>query len=66
VTETLAVASESARRVRENIGFAIAYNTIAVPLAMLGLATPPLAAAAMSGSSLAVVGNALRLSRRRA
>ena len=66
VTETLAVASDSARRVRENIGLAIAYNAIAVPLAMLGLVTPPLAAAAMSGSSLAVVGNALRLSRRRA
>lgn len=66
MTETLAVASDSARRVRENIGLAIAYNAIAVPLAMLGLVTPPLAAAAMSGSSLAVVGNALRLSRRRA
>ncbi len=65
VAETLAVARQSARRVRENIGFAIAYNVIAVPLAMLGLVTPPLAAAAMSGSSLAVVGNALRLTRRR-
>jgi P-type Cu2+ transporter len=66
VAETLAVARQSARLVRENLGFAIAYNALAVPLAMLGLVTPPLAAAAMSSSSVIVVGNALRLARRRA
>jgi len=61
VTETLAAARASAQRVRENIGFAIAYNLLAVPLAMIGIVTPLIAAIAMSGSSLAVVGNALRL-----
>lgn len=66
VTELVAVARQSQRLVRENIGFAILYNALAVPLAMLGLVTPPLAALAMSSSSLIVVGNALRLSRRRA
>ncbi|MBV8651129.1 MAG: HAD-IC family P-type ATPase, partial [Alphaproteobacteria bacterium] len=66
ITETLAVARRSASLIRENLGFALAYNALAVPLAMLGLVTPLLAAAAMSASSLIVVGNALRLAGRRA
>jgi len=63
VTEALAVARRSLALVRENIAFAILYNALAVPLAMLGLATPLIAALAMSSSSLIVVGNALRLTR---
>jgi P-type Cu2+ transporter len=61
VSETLAVARRSQKLVHENIGLAIAYNALAVPLAMLGLVTPPLAAFAMASSSLIVLGNALRL-----
>ena len=63
VTEVLGVARQSLRLVRQNIGFALIYNALAVPLAMLGLVTPPVAALAMSSSSLIVVGNALRLAR---
>jgi P-type Cu2+ transporter len=65
VIELIDTAAASRRLVRQNIAASIAYNFVAVPVAILGLLTPFLAAIAMSGSSLAVVGNALRLARRR-
>jgi Cu2+-exporting ATPase len=45
---------------RGNIGLSLAYNSLTVPLAIAGLVTPWLAAAAMSGSSLLVISNSFR------
>jgi len=65
IIEVLLVAHGARRRALENFGIAIGYNFIFVPLAVIGLATPLIAAIAMSASSIAVTANALRLSRQR-
>lgn len=57
----LAIARQARLRILQNFGMAAAYNLVAVPVAFAGLATPLIAALAMSASSLSVSLNALRL-----
>lgn len=63
VAATIAIARKARALMMENLWFAVLYNAIAVPVAIAGFATPLVAAAAMSGSSLVVTLNALRAAR---
>lgn len=61
VADALRTAGLARRRIKENFAISIGYNVVAVPLALVGLATPLAAAAAMSLSSITVSLNAMRL-----
>jgi Cu+-exporting ATPase len=63
VPEAIRIARATLRKIRENLVFAFAYNTAAIPLAALGFLSPVIAGAAMALSSVSVVTNALLLRR---
>ena len=63
VAEAVIVARRARALMSENLWLAVVYNAVAVPVAIAGLATPLIAALAMSGSSLLVTLNALRAKR---
>ncbi len=63
IVEARALSRATIATIRQNLVLAFAYNVLAIPLAALGILTPIWAAAAMSLSSVSVIGNSLRLRR---
>ncbi len=61
IYEALMLSRRVYRAIKENLALSLLYNTVAVPLAVMGYVNPLFAALAMSLSSLSVVGNSVRI-----
>ncbi|MFW5425998.1 MAG: heavy metal translocating P-type ATPase [Methylophagaceae bacterium] len=61
VAEAKKLADQTLQTIKQNIAISISYNLIMVPMAMLALVSPLIAALTMPISSLLVIGNAVRI-----
>ena len=65
VVKAIRISDATLRKIKQNLGWALGYNTAMIPLASLGLLQPVLAAAAMAFSSVSVLSNSLLFRRYR-
>ncbi len=63
VVNSIKLSRATMRNIKQNLFWALFYNTVGIPVAALGFLNPVLAGAAMAFSSVSVVTNALRLKR---
>jgi Cu+-exporting ATPase len=61
IVQAIKLSRDTARTIRQNLLLAFLYNGLCVPLAAVGMISPMWASAAMSLSSVSVIGNSLRL-----
>ena len=61
IARAFEISAATLRIIRQNLAWAFGYNLVAIPLAVLGIIVPGVAAAAMASSSVIVVTNSLRL-----
>jgi len=61
--DLMEMARKTQQKVRQNITWALGYNILVLPLAMMGLLSPWVAVIGMSLSSIIVVSNSIRLLR---
>ncbi|WP_160725116.1 heavy metal translocating P-type ATPase [Bacillus sp. USDA818B3_A] len=61
IADAIFMSKKTIRNIKQNLFWALAYNTLGIPVAAIGLLAPWLAGAAMAFSSVSVVLNALRL-----
>ncbi|WP_349431763.1 heavy metal translocating P-type ATPase [Methylomarinum sp. Ch1-1] len=64
VTDTIALSADTINIIKQNLFWAFGYNTVAIPVAAMGRLNPMVASAAMALSSVSVIVNSLRLSKK--
>jgi Cu+-exporting ATPase len=63
VVKTIRISTATLRKIKQNLFWALGYNTVMIPLASLGLLQPALAAGAMAASSVSVLLNSVAFQR---
>jgi Cu+-exporting ATPase len=63
IVDAIELSRRTMRNIRQNLFWALAYNSLGIPIAAVGFLAPWVAGAAMALSSVSVVLNALRLQR---
>ncbi|MFD2637929.1 heavy metal translocating P-type ATPase [Piscibacillus salipiscarius] len=65
ISQAVRLSKKTMRNIRQNLFWALFYNSMGIPVAALGLLAPWVAGAAMAFSSVSVVSNSLRLKKQR-